>query len=147
MNTEIDLMAPRIKVIAPGPLMENKVGSLLKVMFDGEDYSFGIKTISTQHFFPIDEFKQWPYMFKILEWWEEREESQMPEYLKYYEETTLEFVLKVERYKTHNDKKSFWSFEYLWENEPDIKRMALTGLVPATKEDYEDYQTFKKQNV
>ena len=84
-----------------------------------------------------------PNCFKPLPWWYGRTVDEMPLYLKFIDDGKTEFVLKVEKYLFHKDTTEYWAFEYLWENEPDVKRMALSGWKPADLTDYMEYQ---KQN-
>lgn len=67
MKQTIDLMRPRYKVIADYPESIHEVGDILS----GASYE--------KHALYKDKY---PHLFKKLEWWEERPESEMPEYLK-----------------------------------------------------------------
>lgn len=144
MNTE-ELLMPRWKVIADWPGSKYwGIGDVL--LFEKCEHGYyyekwcPTKSIWYEDYKPMPKqsFKNYPHLFRKLEWWEDRNTEDMPEYLKYFDEDgKLEFVLKVEKYKSHKDSGLFWCFEYFWENEPDVKRMSLTGWIPATKEEYD----------
>jgi hypothetical protein len=63
--TPEDLLKPRYKVVADYPDSIFKIGGIL---IQGEK--------------DLTEAAKYPHLFKKLEWWEEREEKDMPEYLK-----------------------------------------------------------------
>jgi hypothetical protein len=92
-----------------------------------------------------DKFYNYPHLFTKLNWWVERGISQLPKYVKSHEGIEVDFVLKVEKYMVHNESGSVWAFEYLWEQEKDIKRMSMSGWLPATEKEYNDYIN-KKSN-
>lgn len=88
MNKKIDLMAPRYKVIADYPYSTDCVGHIYTILEDkgcfgvsnGSDFSFVM---------PIDKnrckaeyYDKFPHLFRKLEWWEERAESDLPIYVK-----------------------------------------------------------------
>lgn len=131
-----ELLKPRIKVIAPMPLMKNKVGDFLKCIIDGNGVSFGIHAVDNCiHFYDIEEFKQWPYIFKELEWWKERKVGDMPAYLK--------DVISGKIYKVS---------EYIYSESQICSDFAtidgwnmLYDCMPATEQEYNTYlQTLNK---
>ncbi len=87
-----------------------------------------------------DFIEKFPHLFKPLPWWYGRSVEEMPEYLIFIDDGKTEFVLKVEKYLFHKDTTEYWAFEYLWENEPDVKRMALSGWEPADESEYQEYK-------
>ena len=136
-----DLMIPRYEVIAdwPNRPLTMPIGHILYLnKFGAGKYWHEYTDEEPLH---IDEGStRYPVVLRKLEWWEKRTVDEMPKYLKYFDGNgALEFVLKVEKYKLHTGSNTFWAFEYLWENEPDIKRMSLTGWLPATETEYNDY--------
>jgi hypothetical protein len=66
----IDLMAPRYKVIAKWPRGSFRVG----LVFTGN--------ILTDLCKSVIECDQYPHLFQKLEWWQERKPEEMPEYLR-----------------------------------------------------------------
>ena len=55
--TADELLKPRVKVIAPMPLMKNDVGTYLRRIEDNGDFSFGIATTNDGvHFFDLEQF-------------------------------------------------------------------------------------------
>jgi len=147
MSTE-ELLKPRIKVIGPAPLMKNEVGSLLRRMDDGGGYSFGIRTISSQHFYLLDEFKEWPSSFKILEWWEERDIKDMPLFLKFNDDRNAitsfgddvePEIHKVKRHwATSMDKHWRYGSKQNFISEWHTTSYCYGAFTPATKEEYDN---------
>src|ERR1035437_3812610 len=106
MNTE--LLKPRIKLIAPIPFFENKVGEILESTSQGifidpeyeENSSFCIIWENVDNY---------PHLFKKLDWWEEIKEGDMPEYVKYignkndgfYNHVLPHSIYKVLEYENH----------------------------------------------
>lgn len=71
MKQTIDLMKPRYRVIADWPsLDEIVIGDII----EGEIFESESLFNTPMHDFP--------HLFKKLEWWEDRDESEMPEYVK-----------------------------------------------------------------
>lgn len=64
---------------------------------------------------------KYPAIFKKLEWWEEREEKDLPEYVKYKNNT----ILKISRHPIHP--------EYYWDQS---KLIHLGECMPATEQEY-----------
>lgn len=104
----IDLMERRFKVIADYPQSDYKIGEILDRdwSWDGNDEDGFKHSIS-----------QYPHLFKELAWYEEREDSDMPEYVK---DTLSETVYKM---------------NYFLNNHV----VFLQEYLPATKEQYEQY--------
>lgn len=76
--------------------------------------------------------------FRRLKWWEKISEQDLPKYVKFINDAgTFDFVLEIEGWIYHKNSSAVWAFKYLWENEPDIKRMSLDGWLPATKDEYD----------
>ncbi len=110
MNREIkpvvDLLQPRYKVIADYPYNKrHRVGQIIAE--------------------PLESFyDKYPYIFRKLEWWEERTVEEMPKYVKYI---GTKKVGKVFRWADNN---SFVFVDYK-DNREDVR-----GLLPATEQEY-----------
>lgn len=67
-----ELLKPRYKVIADYPSLGSaaKFGSIIE----------GEYVLDRGEWYPMEKY---PHIFKSLQWWEEREEKYMPEYVKY----------------------------------------------------------------
>jgi len=70
-----DLLKPRYKVIADYPFCPFEVGEIL-YEHEGKFYVY-----EDSGRYPINP-EAFPAVFKKLEWWEERKESEMPKYVK-----------------------------------------------------------------
>jgi len=77
-KTEVDLLAPRYKVIADWPGREFPIGLIISnyvddIWGDGKNYEFRESELW---------FKKYPHLFKRLEWWEDIKVEDMPKYMK-----------------------------------------------------------------
>lgn len=126
-----ELLKPRILVIEP-----DTSGRWAK----GDIYTFQREVAQTYDWWINQEgkevqfnfFSSFPHLFKPLQWWEEREASEMPEYLKSAD--------RPEVYKiSHWEMKAKIGFI----NEHEVCDLQLFkpeyGYLPATKEEYESY--------
>jgi hypothetical protein len=114
-----ELLKPRYKVIADYPNIEWEVGEILDRDWgwDGDDES-GFK----------HHISDYPHLFQPLEWWQERQPGEMPEYVK---AKRSEQVLKVE------------SIEYKYMSailEDDNFPRSLANFLPATESEYQSFK-------
>jgi hypothetical protein len=72
--TPEQLMQPRYKVIADYPKSIHPVGTIIDAGWQSEDLLYCD--------WDGPRCRDFPHLFKKLEWWEEREEKDMPEYVK-----------------------------------------------------------------
>jgi hypothetical protein len=84
-------------------------------------------------------FAPYPHLFRPLQWWEERTEDEMPEYVKLVLNGRIEFVHHVLGWEEQN-----------FYGQPLYKYINMVGhestfcvisLLPATLEEYEQYQS------
>lgn len=136
--TNEQLLIPRYKVIAdyPNRPATMPIGHILTLNEFGAGKWWHKHT--EEEPIHIDEgFDKFPNIFRQLKWWEERNDAELPKYLKCYSpDGKVDFVLKVERYIMHKEVDVIWAFEYFWKDEKDIKRMSMSEWFPATKEEY-----------
>jgi hypothetical protein len=125
MTTE-DLMKPRYKVIALWPNTEYKIGSILQ-----PDY-FIEKTIKF--------CETYPHLFRKLEWWEDRDEKDMPLYLR--AATNKNLCLVVEHFCGVKQSEAWCYFPEL--NGKHYVR--YRDVEPATLEEYTQYTNKQKQS-
>ena len=114
VRTVEELMKPRYKVLTPWPPLNNfKEGDIVTP----------------------DEFTGWhpkdyPLIFRRLEWWEERSPEDMPEYVKY---ASTGKVYKAIKYKNGNSivqiMDDFWKI-------PMWNQLGEPYWIPATEQDY-----------
>lgn len=120
--TPEELLRPRYKVIADFPqgAFRFKVGEILEkkgIHFTGE-----AKSINE------NEINKYPHLFHKLEWWEERQEDEMPEYIRYEDEK----IYKVLHWEG--------ATAIIKLRPPDYKLKATMGFgeyLPSTKEEFE----------
>lgn len=124
-----ELLRPRYKVIAdyPGndygvyeiiPLSEY-MGLYALIQDDG-------KFVEWESF-----YREFPHLFQKLEWWEDREEKDMPEYVKWNYNNAPEFgnVEKVEKWSPFIDTMTA-------KVPSQVNDIRASYFVPATKEEY-----------
>jgi hypothetical protein len=80
--TPEELLKPRYKVIAPYPDMPFSVGQVLLLQKHKEGWEYTWAEHDGFHSMTDLEMSEFPHLFKEMEWWEEREEKDMPEYVK-----------------------------------------------------------------
>lgn len=120
LSTE-QLMKPRYKVIALWPDCDTSIGDIY-IHKDG---------IQSEENF-CNDFDPYPHLFKRLEWWEERDIRDMPEYLRIIKTAQIGKVSKW-------DKKDFCAHVggYVWS-------VSFGAFLPATLADHTSYINSKK---
>jgi hypothetical protein len=113
-----ELLKVRYKVIADYPKSIHKVGDVLYCDENGPRMS------------------QYPHLFKTLEWWEERAEDDMPEYVKYPNDARR-FAGKV-------FKVNMFDPPYLFNCEKD-EILCVDRVEPADESEYITYRNSLKQ--
>jgi hypothetical protein len=114
MNTEeqiAHLLKPRYKVIADYPRSPYVIGNIISD--DDKEYT-------------CEYMSRFPAIFKLLEWWEDREESDMPKYLKWQNNGK---VREVEKYR-----KWFEALEVTFKG--GRTRTMSAKWTPCTEEEY-----------
>lgn len=106
-----ELLIPRYKVIADYPGSPYTVGQIIHV--------HGEQGVNCEY------FNKWPAIFKPLQWWEERDKNDMPEYVK-----SQLWVAKVKEWSGDN---SYFTGEVY--NGTSYTQAYL----PATQEEFEQY--------
>ena len=123
-----DLLKPRYLVIANYPNSYYKVGSILKEKKDHEpSYEFIAKSMA----------QKYPEIFRKLEWWEMRDEKDMPQYIKWMCNEEIQIV-KVDKY--------YHKFDMIIavvENDEFVIGDANHDL-PATEQEYLNYINSKQ---
>jgi hypothetical protein len=129
-----ELLIPRYKVIAPWPEMERWLARVGDILTDN-----GKTAVKNQNgdLVPAFEWETFPHLFRKLHWWEEREESEMPEHVRpknpeEYQEQFGEVVL-------HVDKRTSGLHQFHATNLFQLASMRWSEWLPATESDYLDY--------
>lgn len=131
MLTKEELLRPRIKVIAPYPNMPYKLG---EIVYRDEGtligtYQYDYKA-RTELFTPgCNLFDDYPHLFKRLEWWEEREESELPKYVNYNGAGIIKEVKIWYRFKA----------AYVNAHCTDGFSHSARVIIPATEQEYLEY--------
>lgn len=126
-----DLLVPRYKVIADYP---NSTFSINEILYSD---AFG-------KFTQYEDYGTWQLqpeiyssIFKKLEWWEEREEIEMPEYVR---NTSSDYCFKVKKWiKLFGECLAIDKIK-----EGGIK---ASWLIPITKEEYLKYKSDNRQST
>jgi len=114
------LLQPRYKLIADYPSNIDDTGTVYEIdLSDGYGIDFEMTC------------KKYSHLFRKLEWWEEREVSEMPEYLK---DTSDGIVYKVE-YRARGTNNIEYRIGISW-----ISLHFGTHVKPATEQDYLNYK-------
>jgi len=144
MTTE-ELLKPRYKVIADYPKSLYHVGDILNAGWRSEDL------IYCDHDGP--RWRDYPHLFKKLEWWEDRKIEDMPEYLKQTgmvdgaDNPIPDWYLKVKKH--FNAGNGEWrddSINIFCIDKCDRTigtNMSYSGFEPTTREEYEQHQLSK----
>ena len=139
-----DLLKPRYKVQANYPYSPFKKGQIITFNGLSQGKYFHEYTKEAPVHLEADEDgeTEYPAIFMEVAWHYERAIEDMPSYLSYTNDSgIIDFVLKVEKYIFHNGSTILWAFEYLWKQEPDIKRMSLDGWLPSSETEYLAHQS------
>lgn len=92
----------------------------------------------------FENFSIYPYLFRMLEWWEERNRKEMPAYVKRRPDYQSWYVgdpevLKIkEHFKTSDGPRGLHnqSFDFFTSENGKASSYAYSGFLPATKEEY-----------
>lgn len=144
----IDLLAPKFKVTAKYLFSPYEIGDIIET---NDNYnSVHLATTNeiemgeqkeVEHFYDINDCSLYPAIFKKLEWWEEREEKDMPEYVKFKHKTQFfdqNEVVHVKKWKMFPDRVIGMM--------GDIPAMNYECrlVLPATEEEYINQSTINK---
>ena len=119
-----ELTSARYKVIADYPRSLYKVGHIIHVSENLEGFVFLTKDIL-----------KYPHIFKKMEWWEDRDEKNMPKYLKYINSDII--------FKPYHINLEFGLYYETKQDYINDNKDALDITIPATKKEYDK---FIKQN-
>jgi hypothetical protein len=116
-----NLTPPRYLVIADYPNSPFNVGNILTqyTQFNKTSYWVNDNLYTDRH--PED----YPHLFRLLHWWEFRDESEMPEYVK-----SSKWVAKIRSYDL--SKGTFVA-------DGEVESSALQAFNPATLNEYNEY--------
>lgn len=141
MSTE-ELLKVRYKVIADFPL---KPFPNLYNVGDVLTDPGGTESVFDQNGKPVFsiDFDKYPHLFKKLEWWEERDVKDYPEYVKLFFDNRNQYVHKVEEWLDETNIHGDPLYEYL--NRVGTRMSAcVRELLPATEQEYQDYKSKQK---
>jgi hypothetical protein len=136
MDNIQELLKPRYKVIADFPKCMYISGELLP-----RDSNWNFELFA-EHYVDEAYLKKYPHLFRKLEWWEEREEKDMPEYVKDESGKILvakwvmenSWLMKMVLYKSPGELQVAHYF---------VNKNTMCFFLPATQSEYE---AFKKQS-
>jgi|GEM_PF-2458540 len=132
-NTSVEeLLKPRYKVIADYPYMETHLADMRIGRIVTEP---NIRWLKNQFGIEPDKF---PRTFRKLEWWEERTEDQMPEYVRLNDQFRKDFdqVAKVVKSETHE----CGIFLIVDKVNGVVTRLHVENFWPITEQEYLTYQ-------
>lgn len=125
-------MRPRFKCIADYPGSDYSVGQIIPLT-NHHSNEFYSRTEDDDVIEQESFYKQYPHIFKRLQWWEDRDISELPEYVK---NAADGIVFKVEyNFNGHTP-----SDVHTWNEEARVPFWhSLHHLLPATESDYIQY--------
>lgn len=118
-DSVVDLMKPRYKVIADYPDGRHKVGNII--------------TPNKSGYCPyVGNADQYPHLFKKLEWYEDREETEMPQYVK---SIMTEKVFKTDMWLLDEDGDIYFDSD-------ECRNLSMYphNYLPSTETEYNSYQ-------
>ncbi len=140
---ERDLLAPRFKVIAPFP-------NMFFVGESGFTMNWIIEPVvkSDKHFYNGVCLDTYPHLFRKLSWWEMRQESEMPEYVKCDSTDFIKFkkeqVIRVEKHQS-NTYNQFVAWLFISKDkqgdDPMMNCVPYKNFLPATLTEYESFKS------
>ena len=117
-----DLTQPRYLVIADYPNSHYEIGQIIELSVPKDASGWDMVTLANNE----EIMPKYPHLFRLLHWWEYRDEKEMPEYLKGKDGT----VYKVHSYNI----KTMCFSSYLHSHYTNIETS-----VPATLNEYNEY--------
>lgn len=134
MDTET-LLRNRVILLNDYPRCSYKKGSVFIKTFHPDNETFYWELLDHTNDMQFDWPERYPHLFRKLQWWEERAESELPEYVKFYEPLPI----KESIWKVHE-----WRFGLkhpLIKTDCDIVWRELSIMdLPATEKEYFEYQ-------
>lgn len=131
MNTE-ELLKPRYKVIADYPNSPYTVGDVYKFKKKLRNSFYEKENgFSPANLYAPD---QYPHLFRKLEWWEERNETDLPQYVKHGQNGKPRKVVRIYR-------------ENIIEFEGGRTRRLNEKYLPSTLEEYTNYSGIKNAPI
>jgi hypothetical protein len=149
--TKEELLKPRYKVMANYPYTPFGIGDIITLKDEQEQVclinhqhidEFGVRK-NANSIFSIYELNNYPHLFKPLHWWEERELSELPEYIMFakdYAGFKKDQVFKTENWNKQNEAAGYCIGFLTGMGEYDKCAVPIScGLLPATKDEYDEY--------
>lgn len=119
-----NLLKPRVKLIAPVPFIEDEVSTILVSNQQGI-FLHPTHDEGSAYCIIWEDLEQYPHLFKRLEWYEERQESEMPQYIRIKNTHTISFV---EEWDLKSDMGWICRVARHWHHKD--------ALLPATEQEY-----------
>lgn len=137
------LLKPRFKVIADYPESKFAIGKTIRP--NREDGVINESWVTPDgngywEFAWIKNIEKYPAIFKKLEWWQEREEKDMPEYIK----CVIECRIKANTILKANWKSFSTTKDIAHYNQKPEYWIDARFFEPSTQEDYEAYNKSKQ---
>lgn len=133
-----ELLKPRYKVVSDWPGRKDfEVGQVIVLdkKFSPQFQMYEIEDCQGKRQYINSFFEMFPLQFKKLQWWEERDKSTMPKYVKFPE-------------GHHNIEKGGVVEVFNWYKYPDAcifhNHINAGWMLPATETEYNDYLKTKK---
>lgn len=143
MKKNYDLMIPRWRVIAGFPRSKYKVGKIYYgLTFPGDTITYISPNKYQRGTFDIP--GEFPHLFQELNWWEERDISEMPKFIKFQRKRTFSVY---EVCSPHEGFPAFGrNYVNFFDDEGNItmeEMKYLRNFSPATEEEFLEFQKLK----
>ena len=116
-----DLTQPRYLVIADYPNSHYEIGQIIELSVPKDAGGWDMVTLANNE----EIMPKYPHLFRLLHWWEFRDEKEMPEYVK-----SSKWVAKIRSYDL--SKGTFVA-------DGEVESSALQAFNPATLNEYNEY--------
>lgn len=143
-----DLLSARYQIILDYPNSLYKVGDII----------YEAENLEGKTFFKTEVHK-YPHIFKSIDWFKNRTESEMPKYLKFIWNDKIDDVRKVEKWLYADETESWKPIKERtlphvingFTHESDYEkglfpRVSLNGWLPATEEEFNEFYKEKQKS-
>lgn len=140
-----ELMKPRFLVIADAPRLSYNIGRILTAIPENKDLYDCADAPSSEKIFNPEKY---PHLFRELEWWENREVDEMPDYVKQtdmvdsFNNSVPDVFIKVRKHFSCNS--GDWRNDDIFIFAPEdltISSYSYNQFEPSSESEYNTYLT------
>ena len=125
-----DLTPPRYLVIADYPNSHYEIGQIIELSVPKDAGGWDMVTLANNE----EIMPKYPHLFRLLHWWEYRDEKEMPEYVRFesllgIEKPSYEHIVAWDM----NNENGFIAIN------KDVRKFHHNAITPATLNEYNEY--------